>query len=257
MKILPIPTITKKANVQPIKRGSDYFVRIREELALRKKRANGNFPANTRSWITRFHMGITLFLLVLIIGFGQSTAANPLLAHSEKAAMREVREIAENAASLVNVYMDARVTEVLVCSKLGGPIRDALSTSGLRNDASQVLDEWFKTSGAYAAIMLLDRSGVCIASAPSSLVSQDLSNHEAFKEAVEGRLKVSDAHKLEILTTLDSKSKGWTVVIAAPVKAQDHIAGVLMSCLNWSKLRRLLMNIRVGVPFVEEFPTVD
>lgn len=78
---------------------------------------------------------------------------------------------------------------------------------------------------------------MCIASAPSSLVDQDLSNHEAFKKAVAGGLKVTDAHKSEMLTMLDPKSKGWTVVIAVPVKAQDDIAGVLMSCVNLSKLR--------------------
>lgn len=70
-----------------------------------------------------FFLSISVLLLILISGFGQSTVANPLLAHSEKAAMREVREIAEHAASLLNVYMDARITEMLVCSKLGGPIR--------------------------------------------------------------------------------------------------------------------------------------
>jgi methyl-accepting chemotaxis protein len=220
-----------------------------------KKRANSDFTVDTRRWITRFHMGIALLLPILISGCGQSAAANPLLAHSENAAMREVREIAECAANLLNVYMDARVTEMLICSKSGGPVSDALVMSDATTHANRILDGWLKTSEAYNAIMLLDRKGVCIASAPSSLVNQDLSNHEAFKEAVEGRLKLTDAHKTEILTTLDPKSKAWTVVIAVPVKACDDIAGVLMSCLNLSKLRELLKSIRVGTPFVQEYST--
>ncbi len=222
---------------------------------MRNKSTLGAVQGIVKIWIFSALIGVTVLLLILISGYGQSASANPLLDHSEKAAMREVREIAEHAATILNVYMDARVTETLVCSRLGGPIRDALGMSEPRSDASQVLDNWLKTSGDYNAIALLDRKGVCIASAPSGLLNQDLSNHEAFKEAVAGRLKVTDAHKSEILTTLDPKSKGWTVVIAVPVKAQDEVAGVLMSCVNLSKLRELIMSIRVGVPFVEEFPT--
>ncbi len=210
---------------------------------------------NSRASIFLIPLFTGFFLIMILIGSYKSASANPLFNHSERAAMREIREIAENAASLLNVYMDARVTEMLVCSKLGGPIRDALSTSGLRNDASQVLEELFKSSGAYDALFLLDKRGVCLASAPVGLINQDLSKNEAFNDAITGKLTVTDAHKSEILRTLNPKSKGWTVVIAAPVKAENDIAGVLMSCVNLARLRGLLGSIRVGVPFVQEYPT--
>ena len=211
------------------------------------KRTLGGVQGIFRISIFPFYLVVIVLVLSIFFGFSQSASANPLFDHSEKAAMREMSQIAENAANLLNVYMDARVTEMLVCSRLGGPIRDALTTSDAKTDANQILQERLKTSGAFDAILLLDKKGVCIASAPASLVNQDLSNNEAFKGAVTGKLTIIDAHKSEILTTLDTKSKGWTVVIAVPVKVKDEIAGVLVSCVKWSKVWELMIGTRVGV----------
>ncbi len=191
---------------------------------------------------------ITVLLLMLISGTGQSASANRLLDRWEKAAMREVREIAESAANLLNVYMDATVTEMLVSSKLGGPVSDALTRSNARSDANRVLAEWFMTSGAYDAILLLDGKGMCLAAAPESPVGSDLSNDEAFKGAIAGKLTVTDFHKSDVLTTLDPKAVGWTVHIAVPMKLKDEIPGVLISCVKWTKLRDMINRIRVGTP---------
>lgn len=195
-------------------------------------------------------VGIVALVVCVVAGCSQDLTG---MDEREKAAMRELREIAVVAGDLLNVYMDARVTDMLVLSRLGGSIRDALSTSDGRTDGNQMLDEWLKTSGAYDAILLLDKKGVCLASAPASLVNRDFSNNEAFKGAVTGKLTITDAHKSEILTTLNPKSIAWTVVIAVPVRTKDEMAGVLISCVNWSKVRALLTSIRIGTPFVKEY----
>jgi methyl-accepting chemotaxis protein len=142
--------------------------------------------------------------------------------------------------------MNARVTDMLVGSKLGGPLRDALTMPEARADANRILEEWLKISGAYEAILLVDKAGVCLASAPAGLVNQDFSENEAFKGAIKGKLTISDAHKSAVLASLDPKSKGWTATIAVSVKVENEVAGVLMSFLKWSKLAELIMNVRVG-----------
>ena len=115
-----------------------------------------------------------------------------------------------------------------------------------RADANRILEEWLKTSGAYEAILLVDKAGVCLASAPAGLVNQEFSDDEAFKGAIKGKLTISDAHKSAVLASLDPKSNGWTAAIAVPVKGENEVAGVLISLLQWSKLAELIMNVRIG-----------
>jgi hypothetical protein len=188
-------------------------------------------------------MAVAMFLVGLIAGCSRSASG---VDESETAAMREVRELAGAAALLLNVYMDARVTEMLIGSKLGGPLQDALTMPETRPDANAILEDWLKVAVAYEAILLLDKNGICLASAPAGLVNRDFSNDEAFQGAVKGQLTITDAHKSEVLISLDPKSKGWTAVIAVPVVAENGTAGVLMSFLNWSRLRMTVLGVHVG-----------
>jgi len=201
---------------------------------------------NRRSMFLPLCIGITIMLLAAAIGYGQGPGSDVALDDFDKAAVREVRSIAEGAAQLLNVYMDARVNDMLVCSKVSGRLRDALTTSEARADANRILEEWFKISGAYEAITLVDKAGVCLASAPAGLLNQDFSDHEAFKGAIKGKLTISDAHKSDVLISLDRNSKGWTAAIAVPVKAENEVAGVLISFLKWSKVAELIINVRIG-----------
>lgn len=165
---------------------------------------------------------------------------------SDTPAMRELREIAAVAGTLVDVYMDARVTEVLVCSKTNEQIKKALTDSDARPEANRTLSEWLKVSEGYDAIMVVDSNGVCVASAPEGLVDWDFSEDATFKRAMNGKLTLSDLHKSEALKSLDRKSKGWTLAIAAPIKGDGAPAGVLMSCLNWSRLNEVVTSVQVG-----------
>jgi hypothetical protein len=88
--------------------------------------------------ILPFGIAIAILLMTVIGGCSQSPSG---LDDSEKAAMREVGEIAAVAATLLNVYMDARVTDMLVGSKLGGPLKDALTKPEARADANAILKE--------------------------------------------------------------------------------------------------------------------
>ena len=185
-------------------------------------------------------------LLAAAVGYGQGPETDAALDDFDKAAVGELQTIADGASTILNVYMDARVTDMLVCSKVSGRLRDALTMPEARADANRILEEWLKISGAYEAILLVDKAGVCLASAPAGLVNQDFSDDEAFKGAIKGKLTISDAHKSDVLASLDPKSKGWTATIAVPVKGENDVAGVLMSFLKWSQLDRLIVNIRVG-----------
>lgn len=211
-----------------------------------KKQVEGIGRGVLRSLMLSCCMGVAIVLVTAVAGYSQSATADAGLDSSEKAAMRELRAIAEATANIVNVYMDARVTDTLVCSRTCTPLREALTTPEARREANRVLEEWLKTSGAYEAIVLLDKVGTCVTSAPAALVNQDFSSDEAFKGAANGKLAISDLHKSDVLASVDPKAKGWTVAIAVPIKAGNDLEGVLVSYLKWSRLVQLIEAIRVG-----------
>jgi methyl-accepting chemotaxis protein len=193
--------------------------------------------------------GIFTLCVVVAIAFpvfcqGQKTDVT--LTDSDKAGIREFCRIADGAANCLNVYMDARVTEMLVCSKLSERLREALTNPEARADANKTLEEWLKTSGAFEAFLLLDKTGVCLASEPAGLVNAVFSHDPAFQGAMSGKLTFIDFHKSDVLTSLDSKSKGWTVTIAVPMKVGNRLEGVLMSFLKWSRLSELVRGVQVG-----------
>jgi Cache domain len=208
-----------------------------------KQQKDGLISGTPKARIFPFCLGMAIFFAALTAGCSQNRSG---LDESEAAAMREVRELAGAAALLLNVYMDARVTEMLMGSKTGGPLKDALTMPEIRADANAILRDWLKVAVAYEAILLLDKNGICLASAPAGLVNRDFSNDEAFQGAVKGQLTITDAHKSEVLISLDPKSKGWTAVIAVPVVAENGTAGVLMAFLNWSRLRMTVLGVHVG-----------
>jgi methyl-accepting chemotaxis protein len=201
---------------------------------------------NLRSLLVTLCIGITIMLLASAVGYGQGPGSDFALDDFDKAAVRELQTIAASASAILNVYMDARVTDMLVCSKVSGHLREALTMPEARADANRILEEWLKTSGAYEAILLVDKAGVCLASAPVTLVSQNFSDDEAFKGAIKEKLTISDPYKSAVLASLDPKSKGWIAAIAVPVKGENDVAGVLISFLKWSKLAELIKNVRIG-----------
>jgi hypothetical protein len=73
--------------------------------------------SNLRSLLVTLCIGITIMLHASAVGYGQGPVSDAALDDFDKAAVRELRSIADGAGQLLNVYMDARVTDMLVCSK--------------------------------------------------------------------------------------------------------------------------------------------
>ncbi len=201
---------------------------------------------NLRSRLLTFSIGIAMILLTAAPAYCQDRKTEIALDDFDKAAVRQLRGIAEATAQTLNLYMNDKVTDLLIWSEVSGALRDALTAPEARPDANRALEKCLKLSGAYEAILLLDKSGVCVASAPDGLINKNFADNEAFKGAANGKLTLIDFHKSPILTSLDPKSNGWTVTIAVPVKVENDVAGVLMSFLKWSVLEQLVRNVSAG-----------
>jgi methyl-accepting chemotaxis protein len=217
-------------------------VRSAGEITMMKALKEICVGASIGSAVLPFCIGVLILLAAALPGCDRIATPH---AEPERAAVREVQELAQAAGVVLNLYMDARITEMLMASKLGGPLRDALSMPEARADANRILMELLSTSEAFEAILIVDKTGACVASAPTGLVNRNFSRDQAFQEAIGGRLAVTDLHKSDDLISLNPKSKGWTAVIAVPVTANKEVAGVLMSLLKWSHLEQLVKNIKV------------
>jgi methyl-accepting chemotaxis protein len=211
-----------------------------------KKRNKGAVQRGQKSGVFLFCVGLAILLISAFAGCNQSSKTDGQLDDAQKAAMGELLGIARNCASLLNVYMDSRVTDMLVLSATNDRLKEALAKPDAREEANRILEAWLKASAAYEAIVLLDKKGACLASAPKELESADFSNDEAFKGAVAGKLTVSDAHKSDVLTSPDPKSKVWTAAIAVPMKVGKEVEGVLISYIKWKRLEALLLSIPVA-----------
>ena len=178
-----------------------------------------------RNRILTLGIAIAMLLLSFLPTFGQDSGSATKLSESEKVAVRNLQSIAEVAANLVAVYMDARITETLACSLACERLSDASGNPETRDSIQKYLESWLKASGSYETVLFIDRSRACLAAAPAGLVNRNLSGDPTFKDALAGKLSVSGFHKSDMLVSVDPQSKGWTLAVAAPVKKRRGFEG--------------------------------
>ncbi len=129
------------------------------------------------------------FLGIALIPFGISgfIGYNSIVNEAENSAKRELKSLAEATATSLNVFMNDRVSDVLVWADLR-LIKEALEVAEVREDASETMREMVKLYGSYEGIFLLDAKGNCVASSWPASVGTDFSAQEAFKGARGGKL---------------------------------------------------------------------
>ncbi|MDQ7785537.1 MAG: cache domain-containing protein [Desulfomonilaceae bacterium] len=203
----------------------------------------GKVQGKSGHWSLRFVVALAVLTVISAAGCNPTGSA---LNASQEAAMRDVRQTATVAADLLNVYMDARATEMLVCAATCEHFGKVLTDPETSGKANRTLGDWLKISRGLDAVMLLDRTGACVASAPAAFVNHDFSADSTFKGAIAGKPTFSHVHKSDALISVDPESNGWTAAIAVPIRVGNDWAGVLMCYLKWSRLNELTNSIQVG-----------
>jgi hypothetical protein len=182
-------------------------------------------------------------LPLLVAGYLAYGAINR---QAEQAALRQVSTIANFASQAVTEFMNSRCTQVLIRAR-ERLIAESLQVSEVREDVSQSMLEEVKLSGAYALLVLADaQTGMAIAASSPEANSVDFSKTKVFAEAKGGKLALGDMEQDKLVQKVSKESDGWTFPIAAPVKVDDKVAGVLIAYLRWKPLEDLLTRIPVG-----------
>lgn len=187
------------------------------------------------------------FLGIALIPFGISgfIGYNSIVNEAENSAKRELKSLAEATATSLNVFMNDRVSDVLVWADLR-LIKEALEVAEVREDASETMREMVKLYGSYEGIFLLDAKGNCVASSWPASVGTDFSGQEGFKGARGGKLTLIDANFSRLVEQIDPPSKGWTAAIAAPVKIGGNVTGVVLSYLKWAPIEQITNSVKIG-----------
>ncbi len=190
---------------------------------------------------------LVYFLLLSLVPLGVAgyLGYRSVLGQAETAAKRELKTIADSTAQSINVFMNDRVSDVLVWSDLR-LMKEALEVAEVREDASETMREMVKLYGAYEDILLLDMKGIAIAASWPKAVGTDFSSLPSFKGAQGGKLALTDFHKDPRIEQINPASKGWTLTIANPVKVGGAVTGVMVANLKWSPLEAMISNVKVA-----------
>ena len=213
-------------------------------LSLRRLRIGSlsNLKLRLRTKLVSWFL-VASILPLLVAGYLAYGAINR---QAEQAAFRQVRTIAVFASQAVQEFINSRCTEVLIRAR-ERLIAESLQVSEVREDVSLSLLEEVKLSGAYEFLVLADaQTGMVIAASSPEANSVDFSKTKVFAEAKGGKLALGDLEQDKIVQKADKESNGWTFPIAAPVKVDNKVAGVLIAYLRWKPLEDLLSRIRIG-----------
>ncbi len=154
--------------------------------------------------------------------------------------------MAESASKTATEFMDSRCRDVLIWSKLRF-IREVLDLAEVREEVCESLREMVELSGVYEAIALVEAgSGKCAAASKPELLSIDFSQNDAFTRARQGKFEISAMGRSNIVEQIDRESGGWTLTLAAPVKVEGKVKGVLIAYLRWKALETLLLGTKVA-----------
>ena len=164
---------------------------------------------------------------------------------AKQGVIREMRALAEATAQTMNVYMNDRVSDLMLWSKLR-IIHDAIELAEMREDATDVLRNLVKDYPAYLAVLVLDDAGRCTVSSWHKFRGKNFADDPLFANAFKGEVALRDAHHDPRMVEINPENGGWTLGIAVPMKSGDSTIGVVCAFLKWSVIEQILSNARVG-----------
>jgi methyl-accepting chemotaxis protein len=216
-------------------------VNLKAELTMRKQ-------LSTRQHATRLRNRLLVyFLLLALIPFSAASfiAYTTVRDGAREGAIREMTSLANSSAQAVNLYMSDRVSDLAAWARLR-IVREALELSEVREEATDFLRELVKQHPAFAAVLVLDPHGTCVASSWHGFIRKNFSQESLFADAVPGHVHIQDMHKDERLVAIDPDLQGWNVTISVPVKRADQVVGVMCAFLKWAEVEAILGQVKIG-----------
>ncbi|NLI80164.1 MAG: HAMP domain-containing protein [Deltaproteobacteria bacterium] len=148
-------------------------------------------------------------------------------------------------ARMVDMFMNERVADISAWAKLE-TVENAADIGGGQAGGNKLLEDFVKSYNTFDLVILSDRNAKCIASSLPQVIGQVSANEGWFKEAMSGKAFIGDFTTSEFLKKWVPESKGYTVVISAPVLVHKEIRAVLTGFVRFENLSQIMEAFPVG-----------
>lgn len=167
-----------------------------------------------------------------------------LTSAAESSAIDEMKVVARLAGELLSDHMNQRCSDGLAWAEFS-VLRQAVTASELRAEATELLQHLMKIYPSYAAAVILDANGIVIMSDRQELIGTNRADSPEFQGAKTGRQFVSDVHMSTFVKKIDPQSTGWTIAIATPIISAGNVIGALGTYLRYEDLEALIKPIEI------------
>jgi methyl-accepting chemotaxis protein len=188
---------------------------------------NITFFRSMRGKLLLFFLGISMIPVITVSIIALLQSQNALRTKTTD----QLQLVAKNNSANISDWLDSRKKDLIVMSS------NARIQSMDPESAKTAIDQFFTGWGRYETMFLVDTAGKSIATSDNSIV--DLSDRQYVKDALKGQVVISQP--------VFSKATGNLVIaIAAPVKADGKIVGVVIASVPTTYIANLMSSAQLG-----------
>ncbi len=152
---------------------------------------------------------------------------------------RRLSGLSRRIARTIDVVLDERINDINAWTNLE-TVQLALDIGSGDAGANSILDTLAKSKDAFDLLMIVSKTGKCMASNIPQAIGTGLADQAWFKEAVGGHEHIGEFGNYPMLKQFVPESQGWSVPIAMPVVIQNEPQGVLAGYVKWEVLNRIV-----------------
>ncbi|MCU0588226.1 MAG: methyl-accepting chemotaxis protein [Syntrophobacteraceae bacterium] len=193
------------------------------------------FRKSLRSFLLAILLLITLIPLGILNFINYEGMRQQMLEDQD----RRLSGYSRRIAKAIDMAMDQRLTDVATWSQLE-TVRTAIEIGGGQAGGNALFENITKVSGTFDLILLLDRSGKCIASNNGGAIGMKMGEESWFRDVLEGRELVGDFGQYAVVKNLAPASNGWSLPIAMPVRIMNENKGVLLGYVRWEIINQVV-----------------
>jgi methyl-accepting chemotaxis protein len=188
---------------------------------------NITFFRSMRGKLLLFFLGISMIPVITVSVIALIQSENALRVKTTE----QLQLAAKNNSANITDWLDSRKKDLIVMAS------NARIQSMEPESAKTAIDQFFTGWGRYETMFLVDTVGKSVATSDNSTV--DLSDRQYVKDALTGQVVISQP--------VFSKATGNLVVaIAAPVKSDGKIVGVVIASVPTTYMANLMSSARLG-----------
>ncbi len=201
----------------------------------------GFFKKSLRSFLLAILLLITLIPLGVLNIISYETTRQQLFEDQDQ----RLSGYSERITKAVDMALAQRVGDVSAWSNLE-TVKTALEIGGGQAGGNAMFENFVKNYATFDLILLLDRSGKCIAANTPAAVGAKLGDQAWFGSVMEGREHVGDFGNYAVVKNLVPNSSGWSLPIVIPVKIMNEIKGGLVGFVRWEVMNQIIEAFPVG-----------